>query len=335
MAKPITDESAKALRALWFDFMDEIEPLRPKLHAYCLKLSGSVWEAEDLVQESLLRAFAVMGRGDLHGEHSRFEKPHAYLCQIATNLWIDRLRRQTREADAQRDDRSASAPDALITPAAGAALFQRVSPQERAAVVLKDVCDLSLAEIAKMLSTSVGAVKAALHRGRGRLKDEAAPRRRAAPAALVDAFMQRLDACDFEGLLALMLETGSIEMPGALLEVGREQFQRKGSWLWQAVNVHPELPAELRPPKWANQRVDFDGEPIILGFMPTPDGRLLQGITRFEEADGKIARVRSYCFSPEMTAEVAEALGLAVGWIPYRFPTPAPGGELGGGQLRR
>ena len=50
----------------------------------------------------------------------------------------------------------------------------------------------------------------------------------------------------------------------------------------------------------------------------------LEGITRFEEEDGKIARIRSYCFSPELAAEIAEALGLKVGWIPYRFPTPAP-----------
>jgi len=81
----------------------------------------------------------------------------------------------------------------------------------------------------------------------------------------------------------------------------------------------------MRPPKWVNQRAQLDGEPIVLGFLPLPDGRRLQGITRFEEEDGKIARIRSYCFSPELAAEVAGALGLEVGWIPYRFPTPAPG----------
>jgi RNA polymerase sigma-70 factor (ECF subfamily) len=192
-------------------------------------------------------------------------------------------------------------------------------------MVLKQVFDFSLAEIADTLSTSVGAVKAALHRARERLMDQAPAPRRTATTALVDAFMQRLDASDLPGLLALMLDTGSVEMPGALVEVGRREFERKGSWLWQAVNVHPELPPDMRPPKWVNERVVFEGEPIILGFMPTLEGRLLQGITRFEAQDGKIARIRSYCFSPEMAAEIASALGLAVGWIPYRFPTPAPG----------
>jgi hypothetical protein len=80
------------------------------------------------------------------------------------------------------------------------------------------------------------------------------------------------------------------------------------------------VPPDKRPAKWVNERVEFRGESIVLGFMPLPDRRRLQGITRFEEEDGKIARIRSYCFSPETAAEVAEELGLAVGWIPYRFP---------------
>ena len=176
-----------------------------------------------------------------------------------------------------------------------------------------------------MLSTSENAVKAALHRGRSRLKEDSPTHRRVASRALVDEFVRRLDASDLKGLLALMLDTATIEMPGAVVEVGRAEFERKGSWLWQSVNVHPDLPPDMRPPKWTNERMEFHGEHIVLGFMPLPDGRLLQGINRFEEAEGRIARIRSYCFSPELAQEIAEELGLKVGWIPYRFPTPAPG----------
>ncbi len=184
---------------------------------------------------------------------------------------------------------------------------------------------MSLKEIAQTLSTTENAVKAALHRGRERLKEETPVRRRTASPALVDKFVHHLDASDLQGLLALLLDTATIEMPGALVEVGRGEFARKGSWLWQAVNVHPDMPADMRPPKWVNERVVFHGEPIVLGFMPLPEGRVLQGITRFEEEDGMIARIRSYCFSPETAAEIASERGLTVGWIPYRFPTPAPG----------
>jgi RNA polymerase sigma-70 factor (ECF subfamily) len=315
----ITDGLRDAARAAWHGYLDGIAPFRPELYRYCRRLAGNVWDAEDLVQETLLKGFASLGAAN-----ATIDNPRGYLVRIATHLFIDARRRQQTEAAAL----AATPVEVAATPTdrgeigdASRRLFEALAPQERAAVVLKDVFDLSLAEIAETLSTSVGAVKAALHRGRARLKDEAPTPRQPASPALVEAFMRKLDASDLPGLLALMLDTGSIEMPGALVEVGRREFQRKGSWLWQSVNVHPELPPEMRPPKWVNARVEFEGEPIILGFMPTPEGRLLQGITRFEEADGKIARIRSYCFSPEMAAEIAAALGLAVGWIPYRFPT--------------
>ena len=322
MAEPeISDGLREAARAAWLSYLDGLAPFRPELYRYCRRLAGNVWDAEDLVQETLLRGFASLGAAS-----PAIANPRGYLTRIASHLFIDARRRGASEAAALALEPAASpyAPaDRAELGDAGRRLFSALAPQERAAVVLREVFDFTLAEIAEILSTSVGAVKAALHRGRTRLRDEAPARRNIVSIQLVDAFIQRLNASDLDGLLALMLDTGSIEMPGALSEVGRKAFERKGSWLWQAVNVHPELTPDLRPPKWVNEREVFEGEPIVLGFAPTPDGRLLQGITRFEEADGKIARIRSYCFSPEMTAEVAAALGLAVGWIPYRFPSVA------------
>jgi RNA polymerase sigma-70 factor (ECF subfamily) len=260
--------------------------------------------------------------------HGDIANGRGYLTRIATNLWIDGERKRKAESASRAYD----VPEPSSPPAeasdiryAGATLFEVLAPHERAALVLKDVFDLSLKETAEMLSTSENAVKAALHRGRSRLKEETPVRRRVASRSLIDEFVKRLDASDLKGLLALMLDTATIEMPGALLEVGRTEFERKGSWLWQAVNVHPDMPADMRPPKWTNECVVFRGETIVLGFMPLPEGRVLQGITRFEELDGRIAHIRSYCFNPEVAEEIASELGLKVGWIPYRFPTPAPG----------
>ena len=319
-------ELSKALvnetRAAWGRYVDVLAPFRPQLHRYCRKLTGDIWDAEDLVQETMLKGFATLG--SLGGAVAN---PRGYLTRIATNLWIDAERRRSAEARMLVLE-AAEAPvvppgretDRAEIRAAGAMLFERLAPQERAAVLLKDVFDMSLTEIAQVLTTSTGAVKAALHRGRGRLGEPAPVARRNVSPALVDRFVERLDASDLKGLLALMLDTAAIEMLGGEVEVGRGEFQRRGGWLWQAVNVHPDLPPDQRPPKWVNRRVIFRGEPIVLGFMPLPDGQRLQDITRFEEEEGKIARIRSYCFSPETAAEIASSLDLTVGWIPYRFP---------------
>ena len=310
-------------RGAWHRFLDLVVPFRPQLFRYCRKLTGDIWDAEDLVQETLLKGFATLG--SLHGNVSN---PRGYLTRIATNLWIDSERKRQSERKSLARELPAQIPNEVETSdvrQAGSKLFEILAPQERAAVVLKDVFDLSLKETAEMLATSENAVKAALHRGRSRLREDNAVRHRVASRELVDEFVERLDASDLRGLLALMLDTAVVEMPGALLEVGRSEFERKGSWLWQAVHVHPDMPPEMRPPKWANEVAEFHGEYIVLGFLPLPDGRLLQGVTRFEELDGRIARIRSYCFNPELAEEIASEFGLKVGWIPYRFPTPAPG----------
>src|SRR5215813_3337751 len=152
---PITDETARALRTSWFAYLDTVEAVRGPLHAYGLRLTGNVWDAEDLVQETLLRGFAMIGRGDLHGPGSPVANPKAYLFRTATNLWLDAQRRRGRELRALAEPMAAAgevAPDELI---AAAERLMAASPQARAAVVLKDVFEFSLEEIADQLRTTV------------------------------------------------------------------------------------------------------------------------------------------------------------------------------------
>ena len=83
-------------------------------------------------------------------------------------------------------------------------------------------------------------------------------------------------------------------MSGTLVETGRAEFERKGSWLRQSVHVHPELPAEMRPPRWTNERAIFAGEPIVSSFAPGDRGeRQLQSVMRLEECANRIAAIRS------------------------------------------
>jgi RNA polymerase sigma-70 factor (ECF subfamily) len=95
-AEPLTDQFAQSMRRSWFAYLDVVEPIRPELHRYCLKLTGELWSAEDLVQDTLLRGFGGLGRGDLHGPGSAVRSAKAWLFRVASNLWIDAARRTAR-----------------------------------------------------------------------------------------------------------------------------------------------------------------------------------------------------------------------------------------------
>src|SRR5437762_13460196 len=83
------------LRAAWHCYVDVMAPLRPTRHGYCSRLTGNLSDAEDLVQDTLLRAFGTLG-----SIFTRIENPRAYLLRTATNLWIDTVRRRGNEATA-------------------------------------------------------------------------------------------------------------------------------------------------------------------------------------------------------------------------------------------
>ena len=85
----LDDELRAGTRAAWHRYLDVVAPFRPELHRYCLGLCGNLWDAEDLVQDALLRGFGTLG-----AVHQRNANPRGYLVRIATNLWIDRARRR-------------------------------------------------------------------------------------------------------------------------------------------------------------------------------------------------------------------------------------------------
>jgi RNA polymerase sigma-70 factor, ECF subfamily len=302
MSEPVTDETAKTLRRAWFDYLDTIEPVRPNLHAYCLKLTGSVFDAEDLVQEALLRAFAATARGDAFRGRDMIQNARAYLCRIATNLWLDDQRRARRESTRHVVDQAGEPREAaVITPAAGAALFERTAPQERAALVLKDVFDFSLDEIAAILSTTPGAVKSALSRGRGKLANNRVPARapRGQPASptLIDRFIAAFNARDIKAVTAVLSESVVYEARGVGGEIGKDGA------IWIEVNV--ERPAGI---VW--ERHTVEGEEVAIGVIERNGGKTLLGVSRLEEADGVVTRHVGYFFAPQTLALVAEGLGM-------------------------
>lgn len=312
---------ADPLRAAWQRYVDLLEPIRSDLYRYCRRLTGNVWDAEDLVQDTLVRAFATLGKTDRGVSH-----PRAYLLRTATHAWIDALRRRDREVTTDLDEVSsaASAVGAGEVRDAAAALLQRLSPRERAALILKEVFQLSVAETAEVLQTTPGAVKSALHRARGQLEQgPAAATRPAPPLALVDRFVERFNAADLDGLVELVLEDASVELLGCGYATGRDTL-REG-FFTKALHGHPEWPEVFQYEAARLERALLEGEPVALALVVRRGDEALEQAFRFEEADGKVARILCYAFCPDAMREIGEALGVPVRTGLYRYPTPAPG----------
>lgn len=303
MSTESQDLLGDAVKASWRRFLDTYEPLRPELFRYCRYLTRSAWDAEDMAQETLARAFASLG---IMAEPPR--NPRAWLFRIASNLWLNRTR-QAREAPAAsgaelREPATSAEPRA--TREAAGTLIAQLSPQERAAVVLKDVFGLSLEEIAQALSTTVGAIKSALHRGRARLvapePDEAAP---VAPAVL-DAFCEAFNARDLERLTALLLDTATLEYPGFKLESGARAI-RDGS-LRGTLFGCPEGGFVLVAPPRCELRA-HRGEWLFLWWS----GDEVHAVVRVEVDGDRIARLHDYYHAPEVITEVCRELE-----VPFR-----------------
>ena len=322
------DALRNELRTAWYRYLDLIAPVRPALHAYARRLTRTIWDAEDLVQDTLLRGFGHLGHVNHEVRDSR-----SYLLRTATNVWIDELRRRERETllpSTETEATAAVSPELEVageTRSAGARLLQRLSPQERAAVLLKEMFEMSLEEIAGVLATTTGAVKAALHRGRERLRQPeggAASRRPLPSPELLDRFVERCRAKDLHGLAELLLDGASVENVGEALQFGRETFERtRLNILWHVLHGHPEWPAELGPESVRLERGEFEGEPIVLGLATQRGRETLRAVFRFEEQDGRIARVRIYGFCPETMRAIGETLGLPVATGLYHAPEPA------------
>jgi RNA polymerase sigma-70 factor (ECF subfamily) len=295
-------------------FSQSFEPLRPELYRYCRHLTRSPWDAEDLAQDTLARALVTLGtmlRPDI-------DNPRAWLFRVATNLYIDRSRRVREELNGLPETVAAPSDERSKREAAGT-LMAKLSPQERAAVVLKDAFDLELGDIAAVLSTSVGAVKAALHRGRSKLAEpEADDRLTLAPAAL-DAFCRAFDAGDLQALTALLLQTVTVEMPGCAVDLSLDATTDARSGILYHTLLSP-LSAGTAAPylegydgKRARAQLVFHrGEHVILLWYGHTEGEAVRCIIRSELADARISRLRIYYFSPELLTDVAGELGVPV-----------------------
>ena len=310
---------AADIQGAWLRFIERTEPLRPSLQRYCRSLTGSVWDAEDLVQDTLLRAFAKLGE-----IHQEIASPKAYLLRIASNLWIDRVRRP--EALVHTSTTSAEDPSrAIEVRDAARELMSRLSPQERAAFVLKDLFDFRVEETAEILGTTVGAIKSALHRGRDKLAVLAGSSAVNAPSeALLDRFVDAFNAHDLDRLTALFREDATGEVIGMGTEFGRAAIRDSSLRITlERLHLAGQRPIPLaKDEPFAERRAFQDEAIVVLWYAPRAgeSTRVVRDVLRFEALEDRIARLRYYYFCPETLAEVTGALGVPLVTNGYRYP---------------
>jgi len=250
---------------------------------------GSVLDGEDLVQETLTEAF-------LHVSSLRdATRLEPWLFRIAHHKCVDFIRRERRFVSLAPDEVDAVVGVTELDEPIDEPLAMFVSalpPKERASVLLKDVLDYPLDEVAEIVDSTVGGVKSALHRGRAKLRASTTLRGSnpekpmialdGAQRALLDAYVDRFNRRDWDGLRDLIQADARLEIVGAaagtMLDVGKNYFSN-----------YLALPYE-----WRLTVSVIDGE------LVTVHERLVDGHWRAQSAvrlwwrDGRVVRIRDY-----------------------------------------
>ncbi|HET7658734.1 MAG TPA: RNA polymerase sigma factor [Bacillales bacterium] len=145
-------------------FAEAVLPYLKGLRSYCQSLTNSHWDGEDLAQKTLLKAYKSWAE-----KHHPVTK--AYLYRIASNAWIDQFRKRTLDEDFQADfaEFPGHEEDSAMFEAMEV-LLEKLTPKQRATVLLVDGLAYTIEEAAKWLDSTEGSVKAALHRARNNLK---------------------------------------------------------------------------------------------------------------------------------------------------------------------
>jgi RNA polymerase sigma factor (sigma-70 family) len=271
-------------------FLELVAEIRPELHRYCARLTGSVVEGEDVVQETLAKAYYAISMAP--------EMPplRPYLFRIAHHTAVDLLRRHDRKlvdlhAEVPEEVIVDERPDPEVVRAA-LATFLHLPIGQRSAVILKDVLGCTLEEIVESTGASLPAVKAALHRGRASLRARAElsppgpepkdPGALAADRALLHRYARLFNARDWEALRRSLAEDCRLDLVS--------RAERRGSAVGEYFSRYAAL-GDFRVVPGVLEDGARGGRPALAVYAPAASERP-STLVLLEWRAGRVALIR-------------------------------------------
>jgi RNA polymerase sigma-70 factor, ECF subfamily len=277
-------------------FMELVGEIRPELHRYCARMTGSVFDGEDVVQETLAKAYYALGQ--------MLDPPNLkpWLFRIAHNTAMDFLRRYDRKkvdlvADVpeQPEPEEAGVDPALVE--AALAVFVELPPVQRSAIILKDVLGQSLEETAATMGTTVGAVKAALSRGRANVArtSRTAPARRSQAAtpeeqATLLRYAKLFNDRDWNGLRALLGEESQLDIVSRV----RQRAVKAGYY---------DRYAEYTKTEEIRAEIGFVDGVLAMAMFQPPSSSTPSYFVLLEWKDGQISLIRDFRYVPYIASD--------------------------------
>jgi RNA polymerase sigma factor (sigma-70 family) len=269
-------------------FLALVGDVRAELHRYCARMTGSIADGEDVVQETLARAFFELP------QLAELPPLRAWLFRIAHNRCIDLARRYDRRMgeplDEELEDPARSPDDQLEQRHAielAVSRFLELPAAQRSCVILRDVLGYSTDETGAVLALSSLAVKAALHRGRVRLAELAAPPQKPDISPLVRRYADLFDARDWDGVRALLVEDVELDLV--------TRFKRRGR---REVSTYFTNYASI-----SGWRVVALPQNLIAMFA-SPEATTPSYVIALDIAPTGIARIRDYRYVPYIARDL-------------------------------
>jgi RNA polymerase sigma-70 factor (ECF subfamily) len=276
--------------------------LRPKLHRYCARMTGSVIDGEDVVQDALADAIASTP------DPAAIANPEGWLFRIAHTTALDYLRKRARR-DALTSDEDPEmvidlqqSADSRAATSASLRTFMALPASQRSSVILMDVLGYSLEEVGAITASTVPAVKAALHRGRTRLRELALePDERPLPVlaeaerARLAGYVDRFNARDFDALRDMLADEVKLDLVAKLHYSGRDQVK---NYFTQYFAVD----------RWLVQPGFVDRRPAILFYLRDDPGRRPVHFVLLNWTGDKLINIRDFLFAPYAMEEAEVVL---------------------------